>query len=368
MIDLLVLKGSAGKESNNKGAVLVVDDNALNRTLLATSLEEEGYCVETAVDGRLALDRLKRNPFDVVLLDLLMPEMDGYEVLELMKADSNLRHIPVIIITALDEMESIVRCIEMGATDYLTKPFDPAILRARINASLANKRLHDLEQAHLEEIQAERERADRLLLNILPAPIADQLKLGKKQIVESFPEVTVMFVDVVDFTRWAANRKPSEVLEVLNTVFSTFDGLAENQGLEKFKTIGDAYMVGSGLPIPRPDHAEAMAELALEILDSFYKLPVIQLEQLSLRIGINSGPVIAGVIGTKKFAYDLWGDTVNTASRMQTHCPAGKIQVSAATFTRLSEKYEFHEQGVIYVRSKGEMITFLLTGRKEIHP
>lgn len=348
-----------------KGAVLVVDDNALNRTLLATSLEEEGYTVEMAVDGRGALEKLHGKPFDVVLLDLLMPEMDGYEVLEVMKADRDLRHLPVIIISALDEMESIIRCIEMGATDYLTKPFDPSVLRARMNASLSVKRLHDLEKAHLEEIQAERERADRLLLNILPAPIADQLKRGQKQIVESFPDVTVMFVDVVDFTRWAANRLPEEVLEVLNTVFSTFDGLAEKYGLEKIKTIGDAYMVGSGLPIPRPDHAVAMAELALEIQESFYQLPIIQKEQLSLRIGINSGPVIAGVIGTKKFTYDLWGDTVNTASRMQTHCPAGEIQVSASTFARLSQEFEFHGQGVITVRSKGEMMTFLLTGRKE---
>src|SRR5215210_2510141 len=138
--------------TTNSGAMLVVDDDLLNRTLLATSLEEEGYTVETADDGQPALDLLRERPFDVVLLDLLMPEMDGYQVLEQMKADIHLGHIPVIVISALDELDSVVRCIEMGATDYLPKPFDPALLRARINASLASKRLRDLELEYLEQV------------------------------------------------------------------------------------------------------------------------------------------------------------------------------------------------------------------------
>ena len=138
--------------TTNSGAMLVVDDELLNRTLLATSLEEEGYAVETADDGQVALELLRERRFDVVLLDLLMPEMDGYQVLEQMKVDPNLRHIPVIVISALDELDSVVRCIEMGATDYLTKPFDPVLLRARINASLASKRLRDLELEYLEQV------------------------------------------------------------------------------------------------------------------------------------------------------------------------------------------------------------------------
>jgi adenylate cyclase len=213
-----------------RGVVLVVDDDALNRMLLATNLEEQDYVVVTAENGRKALDLLRAQPFDVVLLDLLMPEMDGYQLLEHMKSDNILRHLPVMIISALDEMDSVIRCIEMGATDYLTKPFDPVLLRARLNASLANKRIHDMEQAHTKAIQVERERADRLLLNILPAPIAEQLKQGRQKIAESFPDVTVLFADVVDFTPWAAQHNPEEVLEVLNTIFSTFDRLADNYG------------------------------------------------------------------------------------------------------------------------------------------
>jgi CheY-like chemotaxis protein len=186
----------------SKGLVLVVDDNQLNRTLLATGLEEEGYSVQTATNGRQALAMLHNEPFDAMLLDLLMPEMDGYEVLEITRADEHLRHIPVIVISALDDMESVIRCIEMGATDYLTKPFDPVLLRARLNACLANKRIHDLEQEHLRAIQIERERVDRLLLNILPESIAAKLKLGERKIVERFNDVSVMFADVVNFTPW----------------------------------------------------------------------------------------------------------------------------------------------------------------------
>jgi len=350
--------------ADSKGLVLVVDDNLINRTLLTTNLEEQGYQVEQAVNGVQALQKLAQQAFDVVLLDLLMPEMDGYQVLEKMKSDDALRHIPVIVISSLEEMDSVVRCIEMGATDYLTKPFDPVLLNARMNASLTNKRLHDLEQAYMREITAERDRADRLLLNILPAPVAEQLKRGNQKIAESFSDITVMFVDVKDFTPWAANRKPLEILEVLSAIFAAFDDLVDRYGLEKIKTIGDAYMVAGGLPIRRPDHASAVADLSLDMVQAFYQLEPVRCEALQLRIGINSGPVVAGVIGSKKFIYDLWGDTVNTASRMQSHCPTGFIQVSSATHERLKDEFVFRDQGVIQVRSKGEMVTFLLVGRK----
>lgn len=352
--------------TTSEGMVLVVDDDAINRLLLATNLDEQGYTVVTAKDGQQALDLLHSQSFDVVLLDLLMPAMDGFEVLARMRQDPVLRHLPVIVISSLDEMDSNIRCIEMGATDYLTKPFDPVLLRARLNASLANKRLHDMEQAHLQEIQVERERADRLLLNILPAPIAEQLKQGREKIAESYPAVTVLFADVVEFTPWAANRAPTEVLDFLNTVFSAFDHLVEAYDLEKIKTIGDCYMAASGLPIARSDHAEAMANMALDMLDAFNRLPSVQAQPqpLSLRTGIHSGPVVAGVIGQKKFIYDLWGDTVNTASRMQTHGVAGGIQVSATTHGMLSGQFTFREQGTIQVKGKGLMTTYMLLGRQ----
>lgn len=350
----------------DKGRILVVDDEMVNRVLLSTNLQESGYVVETAADGQQAWEMLGAQQFDVVLLDLIMPRVDGYEVLAQMRGDSVLRHIPVIVISSMDEIESVARCIEMGATDYLTKPFNPVLLHARLNASLANKRMHDMEQAYLKQIQAEQEKSERLLLNILPQPVAEQLKQGQQDIAENFPEVTVLFADLVGFTPFAARNSPAKVLRTLNVIFSAFDRLSEQRQLEKIKTVGDEYMVAGGLPVPRADHAEAVADLALDMQAEMARLNLEEaIEPLQIRIGMHSGPVIAGVIGTKKLAYDLWGDTVNTAHRMQSNGVVGGILVSDATYVRLRGEYLFHEQGITSVKGKGDMMTYLLAGRKE---
>lgn len=346
------------------GRLLVVDDDRLNRMMLVRRLQQEGYVVANVDNGAKALAYLEQEPCDVVLLDLLMPEMDGFQVLERLKATPTLRHLPVIIISALEEMDSILRCIEMGATDYLPKPFDPLLLRARVNASLASKRLRDVEQALMDQVKEEQAKAERLLLNILPEPIAERLKQGDNVIVEHFPAVTVLFADIVDFTTLAAGITPTTLIQMLNEIFSAFDRLAEKHGLEKIKTIGDAYMVASGLPLPRADHLEAMAEMALDMRREIARLNIHRAQPLEIRIGFNAGPVVAGVIGTKKFIYDLWGDTVNIASRMESHGVAGEIHVSAETQAQLANLYEFREQGVTFIKSKGQMTTYLLTGRK----
>lgn len=351
--------------TENRGTILVVDDDMLNRILISTNLEEEGFTVEMAENGREALDLLRHNPFDVVLLDLIMPEMDGFQVLETLKSDNALRHVPVIVISAVEEMESVVRCIEMGAMDHLPKPFDPVLLHARINASLAAKRLHDLEQAYLKQIEAEQQKSEGLLLNILPNAIADQLKQGQSVIADYFPDVTVLFADLVNFTPYAARHTPTEVLELLNTIFSTFDQLVEHQGLEKIKTIGDSYMVAGGLPRPHPDSLGAMADLALDIRDHMERLVREgRIEPFEIRVGFHSGPVIAGVIGKKKFAYDMWGDTVNTASRIQDNSQGQKILVSEAVRNRLNDRYIFKENGVVPLKGLREMMTYWLISQK----
>jgi adenylate cyclase len=349
--------------SGDQGYMLVVDDNKMNRMMLSRALEQQGHRVAWAENGWEALKQLRAEAFDVVLLDILMPEMDGYQVLEEMKRDKGLRHIPVIMISSLEDTESIVRCIEMGADDYLTKPFDPVLLRARINACLAKKRLHDLEQEYIQLLQIEQEKSERLLLNILPKPIAERLKQEQSTVADSFAEVTVLFADIVDFTRLSAHVSPRELVELLNRIFSVFDKLAEKHGLEKIKTIGDAYMVVGGLPTPRPDHAEAIAEMAIDMQNAIAEFRGNDNEPFSIRIGIHTGPVVAGVIGTKKFVYDLWGDTVNTASRMETQGLPGSIQVTGATYERLRDKFVFEERGVIDVKGKGKMQTYLLMAR-----
>jgi class 3 adenylate cyclase len=352
----------------DQGLVLVVDDNEMNRDILSRRLQRQGHTVIVAENGKQALAQLQNQPFDLILLDVMMPEMNGYQVLEHLKADPALRHIPVIMVSALDDLDSVVRCIELGAEDYLFKPFNPILLKARIGASLEKKRLRDQEQAFFKQIQIEREKSERLLLNVLPKPIADRLKQGHHTIADNFAEVTVLFADIVNFTRLSVNLSPTDLVQLLNQIFSAFDRLVEHYNLEKIKTIGDAYMAVGGLPTPRTDHAEAVAEMALDMQQTItqFMIPCAELEQhpLKIRIGINTGPVGAGVVGTTKFAYDLWGDTVNIASRMELHGLPGQIQVTASTYELLKDKYVFQPRGTIEVKGKGEMVTYLLTGRQ----
>ncbi|MBD1813330.1 PAS domain S-box protein [Microcoleus vaginatus DQ-U2] len=213
-------------------------------------------------------------------------------------------------------------------------------------------------------LRLEQEKSDRLLLNILPQPIADRLKQDQSIIADTFAEVTVLFADIVGFTQISSQISPPELVSLLNDIFSTFDRLAEKHGLEKIKTIGDAYMVVGGLPMPRSDHAEAIAEIALDMQQAIIDFSHTHNQDFSIRIGINSGPVVAGVIGIKKFIYDLWGDTVNTASRMESHGQPGCIHVTETTYERLREKYSFDNRGAIEVKGKGEMTTYLLKCRK----
>jgi class 3 adenylate cyclase len=212
-------------------------------------------------------------------------------------------------------------------------------------------------------LQLEQERSERLLLNVLPAPIAARLKAGEGVIADDFPEVTVLFADIVDFTRRSRQVRPAQVVATLNELFSAFDELAQRQGLEKIKTIGDAYMVAGGLPQPRPDHAQAIAELALAMREEVARHTDPSGRPLAVRIGIDIGPVEAGVIGTAKFSYDLWGDTVNTASRMESHGVPGCIQVTERTYQRLRDGYRLERRGPIQVRGMGELVTYFLLGR-----
>jgi class 3 adenylate cyclase len=345
------------------GRVLVVDDNEVNRDLLSRQLKRQGHTPTLAENGRQALELMRKQEFDLALLDIMMPEMNGYQVLEHLKADPQLRHIPVIVISAVDDIESVVKCIELGAEDYLFKPFNQVLLRARIGASLEKKRLRDQEQSFLKEIQAEREKSERLLLNILPKPIAERLKQRHGIVADSFAQVSVLFADIVDFTPLMAHISPADMITLLNDIFSAFDALAEKHTLEKIKTIGDAYMVVGGLPTPCEQHAERVAEMALDMQDTIARFTRHNNEPFLMRIGIHTGPVVAGVIGTTKFIYDLWGDTVNTASRMESHGIPGYIQVTHATYQHLQNKYVLRERGPIHVKGKGDMTTYLLMGR-----
>ncbi len=218
------------------------------------------------------------------------------------------------------------------------------------------------EEARL-SLQIEKERSEHLLLNILPLPIANQLKQDRRTIADSFAEASVLFADIADFTRLSASLTAQELVALLNEIFSEFDRLAERHQLEKIKTIGDAYMVVGGLPFPTANHAEAIADMALDMQAAMIQFSDRYRMPLAMRIGINTGPVVAGVIGTKKFIYDLWGDTVNTASRMESHGIVGQIQVTAATYEFLRHHYDLKPRGPVEIKGKGAILTYLLLGR-----
>lgn len=254
---------------------------------------------------------------------------------------------------------SIEYCLSIGGKEvWLAQTISPLSLETAI---LVARDISDRKKAE-EALRLEQEKSEQLLLNILPEPIANQLKQNPGAIAEQFNEVTIMFADIVGFTPLSARLKPIELVNLLNQIFSTFDELAEQLGLEKIKTIGDAYMVAAGLPIPRADHAEAIADMALAMQTAIERFRTEFGENIQIRIGINTGVVVAGVIGTKKFIYDLWGDAVNVASRMESSGQPGSIQVTEATYERLKDKYVFQKRGAIKVKGKGEMVTYWLVG------
>ena len=345
--------------------ILVVDDTPDNLRLLGAILTDQGYRVRKALNGQTALKTVQKVPPDLILLDINMPGMNGYEVCQELKADEKTKEIPVIFISALDDVLDKVKAFKVGGVDYITKPFQGEEVIARIDNQLTIQQLQKQLQSQNALLRREQEKSEDLLLNILPQSIVEQLKEKPDLIAEQYDEATFLFADIVGFTSFSAAMPPEEVVKLLNEIFSTFDQIVERQGLEKIRTIGDSYFVAGGLPIRREDHAEAAAEMALEMQKAIADFQWSNGESIKLRVGINTGgPVVAAVIGIKKFAYDVWGDTVNIASRMESQGVPGKIQVTAATYEKLRDKYLFKERGAIAVRGKGEMTTYWLLGSK----
>ena len=352
--------------------VLVVDDSRTLRRILVRELNTLGLTnIIEAGDGIEAVEVVKSKTVDLMVLDMEMPELDGLGVLQALKSDEAYKQLPIIVISGADQFDKTIKCIEIGAEDYLPKPFDPILLRARIFSSLEKKRLRDLDQKHLEMLNKEKEllefeqmKTEKLMLNILPKPIAERLKKGEKNISGSYPEVTILFSDLVGFTKMSSQKSAADLVKLLNDLFSRFDKRGENLGLEKIKTIGDAYMAVGGLPIPRSDHAEIVADMALGMFEDLAAFNAENNAELNMRIGLNSGPVVAGVIGFTKFSYDLWGNTVNTASRMESTSLPGRIQISPATQEALHDRFVLEERELMECKGLGQIMTHFLNGRK----
>ncbi len=355
-----VLKEQAAAGPRALGRILVVDDNASTLDLLSRRLRRDGHEVTSCDNGEGALEMLDGAGYDLVLLDLLMPGLSGIEVLRRIKSSPETAGLPVIIVSAFDDIESTVHCIESGADDYLTKPINPVLLRARMTASLERKFLRDRDEAATRTLRAERERSEGLLLNVLPRSVLERFRDGESVIADSFGSATILFSDIVDFTQTTATLPPGAVLEMLNGIFSRFDRLTAEHGLEKIKTIGDAYMAAGGLPEPCRDHAAQAAAMALRMPAAVAEASRAFGQDLRIRIGLHTGPVAAGIIGKDKFIYDVWGDTVNVASRMEMHGEPGRVHITGETLAALDGRFGVEARPPITVKGRGVMSTFFL--------
>jgi adenylate cyclase len=495
------LLGFQVEERENRGTILLVDDVTTELNILAAYLKQQTFRVLTALDGQAALSMARDQKPNLILLDIRMPGMNGYEICQQLKRDPTTQEIPILFISGVYDAQDRVKAFEVGGVDFIGKPFQVEEVLARVQHQL---KLHDL-QKRLEEqnvrfqqeiqdrreledryrrmfensidgifqstpegkyvsvnpalaqiygyespeelmtqvtnigeqlyIQASRreginaylqqhgqvlgaesrirrkdgskiwiseniravkdakekilyyegtvrditerrklesvlhhqkKHTDRILQSVLPRSVAERLKYTQQTIADQFDEVSVLFADIDNFTAFSSRISPTEQVKLLNQLFCEFDQLTEQLGLEKIKTIRDVYLVAGGMPEPRADHAEAIAEMALKIQEAADAFQVQLGEPFQVRIGISSGSVVAGVIGNKKFTYDLWGDPVNLASRMQSTATPGRTQVTPTTYRRLQHKYEFEERGLIEVQGVGAMMTYWLVGRKDV--
>ena len=331
--------------------IMIVDDEPSTTEIVRMHLADEGYRnFVTSNDAAKARHLLTRTLPDVVLLDLVMPGVSGFELLTFLRKQRRLAAIPVLVLTSSSDEETKLQVLELGATDFLAKPVDRSELTLRIGNNLMVKLYQD-------RLRREREKSDHLLCTILPEPVANRLKRGERTIADFFDDATVLFADLVNFTDFASRMDPTRVVDRLNEVFQVFDTLVQERGLEKIKTIGDAYMLAGGLPVPSENHASAVVGAGLEMLERVAELNAVHDDTFSLRIGVHSGPVVAGVIGRSKFNYDLWGDTVNVASRMESQGVAGCVQISDATRQRLDGRFLIESRSPIEVKGKGWMQT-----------
>jgi class 3 adenylate cyclase len=338
------------RESHHGGArLLVVDDNKVNRLLLSRNIELMGHKVTLAENGRVALDLLKRDPFDLMLLDIEMPEMDGFQVLDAMAKDLELRDFPVIVTSSLEGLENVVRCIELGAEDYLSKPVNPVLLKARIGASLEKKRLRDLQK--------------ELVRRFATAEVAEDLQqtgfsLGGKRVRGS-----VLFADIREFTPLAESQPPEETIELLNTYYTLMFNAISGHGGIVSQIAGDGLMAVFGAPLPLADHCDAAVRAALEMIEL---IELFNVEQgvsnkppIRIGIGIASGEMVAGYTGTNERAtYTCIGDTVNVASRLEGHTKVAEreILIDGETRSGLRDDIEVDSLGPVAIRGKAQPV------------
>ena len=339
-----------------KATILIVDDEVTNLKILREYLTtaDHEYRILQATNGKQAFEIAQKADPDLVILDWMMPVMSGIDALRNMKATEITQNIPIIMATAKTSAQDLKEALESGAMDYVRKPIDKTELLARVRSAI------QLSHAY--------KQSEELLLNILPKEIAEELKTKGTVDPKPYDLATVLFTDFKGFTSVASKMKPIDLLKELNTCFDGFDEIIEKYEMERIKTIGDAYMCVGGVPNVNKTNPVNAVLAALEMQRFMHQKREDKAAQgenyWQCRLGINSGEVIAGVIGRKKFAYDIWGDTVNSASRMESNGEAGKVNISGQTHELVKDLFEFEHRGKINAKGKGEVDMYFVLGIK----
>lgn len=333
------------------GRVLVVDDIEENLKVLSETLIQAGYHPLQAKSGERGLQIARKAQPDLILLDIKMPGMDGFETIRQLKGDPETQGIPVIFISALNQIEDKIQGFQAGAVDYVSKPFQKEEVLARVGTHLR------LRQA-VRAVEEEKRKSDDLLHALLPDSIAEELKNQGVSQPRSFSDVSILFADLVDFTDKSGKMDPQTLLGELNDLVSAFDRIMEDQGCERIKTIGDAYFAVCGMPTPQPDHGYRLVNAGLAMQRWLKERNRTAVHGWEMRIGIHSGPVVAGIVGTSRYIYDVFGDTVNKASRLENASAPGRVNISGATRALLGDRIECEPRGCQPIKGAGEMEMF----------
>jgi adenylate cyclase len=350
--------------------ILVVDDQEANVLVFERMLRSAGYTsVHSTMDPRAVCDLHRENRYTLILLDLRMPDMDGFQVMEGLKEIDPDGCLPVLVVTA--EPGQKLQAFRAGARDFVSKPLDLSEVLMRVHNMVEDGLLRAESKRLRDELREEQMASERLLLNVLPPFIVDRWKglaeRGTEGITETvadgFPEATVLLADIVGLAQLSASLNPHGLVGVLEEVFSGFDRIALNRGLESIKTMGDTYLAVAGLPVPTADHAARAAHMALDMVVAMDRFRARSGHELRVRVGINTGSGVAGVIGKRGFTYDVWGDAVSTARRMQSHGVVGRVQVAESTRRKLGEPFILEERGPFDLEGPDRVVTWFLSGR-----
>jgi len=326
---------------SNKSKILIVDDIPKNIQLVANILKEEGYNLSFAKNGKTAIQRCSAVEFDLILLDVMMPDMDGFEVCGILKEDAKNKDIPIIFLTGKTDTLSIIKGFEIGGVDYVTKPFNSTELKVRVKTHI--------------KLRQEQRRNFKLLNNILPLKAINYLKENNKVPADKYENVAILFSDLKGFTVESSKISPEEVLNELNDIFTNFDEITEHHNCERIKTIGDAYMAVSGLchTLDNENTTDNILRTAVEMQYYLKNRKSLINKQWEMRVGINTGSVIGGVVGVKKYMYDIFGEAVNIAARMEQFSKPGKINLSEKSYNIIKDKYDFVKRDLIKVKGLG---------------